>query len=133
MTALRFRPNEPFETNRRLGESAKRIVGTGANQIPDMSFFPSLKNGNGYQGFPSGILFQYGTCPVVASLFTSTIEINFPIPFPNTARAVVALFSTEGPSERFVGYNIGLTNAIKVALTYVSPTANTISWLAIGY
>lgn len=116
-----------------LGEAAKRSVGNAGNQIPDMNLFPSLRNGNGYQKFPSGIIMQYGTCQVSPAPITSTIDVFFPIQFPSAARTIVALFSTEGPADRFVGYNTGLTNAVKLVLTYVSPTANTISWVAIGY
>ncbi|MFA2127790.1 hypothetical protein ACD916_22905, partial [Escherichia coli] len=35
-----------------LGEAAKRNVGTGANQIPDMGSFTLSVSGTGYQKLP---------------------------------------------------------------------------------
>ncbi|MEI8534550.1 hypothetical protein WCV22_06390, partial [Escherichia coli] len=40
-----------------LGEAAKRDVGTGENQIPDMASFAS---GNGWMKLPNGKILQYG-------------------------------------------------------------------------
>ncbi|MEB7752172.1 phage tail protein, partial [Escherichia coli] len=39
-----------------LGEAAKRNVGTGANQIPDMGSFTLSVSGTGYQKLPSGFI-----------------------------------------------------------------------------
>ncbi|EKN3769355.1 tail fiber protein, partial [Yersinia enterocolitica] len=43
-----------------LGDAAKRSVGTGANQIPDMSSFISSFAQNGYFKFPGGLIIQWG-------------------------------------------------------------------------
>ncbi|STK60879.1 tail fiber protein [Escherichia coli] len=44
-----------------LGEAAKRNVGTGANQIPDMSLFASIDTVTAAaQKFPSGLILQCG-------------------------------------------------------------------------
>ncbi|EOT0162447.1 phage tail protein, partial [Shigella flexneri] len=44
-----------------LGEAAKRNVGTGANQIPDMSLFASSNTATAAaQKFPSGLILQCG-------------------------------------------------------------------------
>ncbi|MCC9336683.1 hypothetical protein LN403_26455, partial [Enterobacter hormaechei subsp. steigerwaltii] len=43
-----------FSKNLGLGEAAKRNVGTGANQIPDMGSFTLSVSGTGYQKLPSG-------------------------------------------------------------------------------
>ncbi|OJF50806.1 phage tail protein, partial [Escherichia coli] len=40
-----------------LGEAAKRDVGTGENQIPDMASFAS---GDGWMKLPNGKILQYG-------------------------------------------------------------------------
>ncbi|MCE9962595.1 phage tail protein, partial [Escherichia coli] len=40
-----------------MGEAAKRDVGTGENQIPDMAFFAS---GDGWMKLPNGKILQYG-------------------------------------------------------------------------
>ncbi|MEB7015284.1 phage tail protein, partial [Escherichia coli] len=39
-----------------LGEAAKRNVGTGANQIPDMGSFMLSASVTGYQKLPSGLI-----------------------------------------------------------------------------
>ncbi|MGX4878767.1 hypothetical protein ACUYGS_23870 [Escherichia coli] len=44
-----------------LGEAAKRNVGTGANQIPDMGSFTLSVSGTGYQKLPSGFILQWGS------------------------------------------------------------------------
>ncbi|MGC0749323.1 phage tail protein, partial [Escherichia coli] len=41
-----------------LGTASKRNVGTGANQIPDMSSFQSILSTPGYQRLPGGIIIQ---------------------------------------------------------------------------
>lgn len=43
-----------------LGEAAKRNVGTGANQIPDMGSFMLSASVPGYQKLPSGLIIQWG-------------------------------------------------------------------------
>ncbi|PBT59360.1 hypothetical protein BBJ13_07140, partial [Escherichia coli] len=48
-------------TNLGLGEAAKRNVGTGANQIPDMGSFTLSVSGTGYQKLPSGFILQWGS------------------------------------------------------------------------
>ncbi|ENP8370963.1 tail fiber protein, partial [Yersinia enterocolitica] len=43
-----------------LGDAAKKSVGTGVNQIPDMSSFISSFAQNGYFKFPGGLIIQWG-------------------------------------------------------------------------
>lgn len=62
-----------------LGEAAKRGVGTGAGQIPDMSAW-SLPNGG--VGMPNGIHFRYG-------YVSSTGDKTFSTPFPNQCFGIV--------------------------------------------
>ncbi|MEB7192707.1 phage tail protein, partial [Escherichia coli] len=47
-----------FLQNLGLGEAAKRDVGTGDNQIPDMGAFAS---GSGWFRLPGGYIVQFGT------------------------------------------------------------------------
>lgn len=62
-----------------LGEAAKRDVGTGENQIPDMASFAS---GDGWMKLPNGKILQYGRGAVTPTLSTQTMRITFSIPFP---------------------------------------------------
>ncbi|WP_372669809.1 phage tail protein [Enterobacter hormaechei] len=117
-----------------LGTASKRNVGNGANQIPDMNNFGNLLNPNGYQKLPNGLIFQWGTINVTGTPgVVGTVDVTFPIAFPNAFRTVQALMSTNDPSQRAVGYDIGNSSATKVRFTYVTPTSNGIVWLAIGY
>ncbi|RNT42494.1 phage tail protein [Enterobacter roggenkampii] len=67
--------------NLQLGEAAKRNVGTGANQIPDMNSFLCSFASNGYMKFPGGLIVQWTNAgPLVGN---SSALLSFPIPFPN--------------------------------------------------
>lgn len=76
-------------TNLGLGEAAKRNVGTGANQIPDMSSFPS---GSSWFQLPSGYIVQMFSMNVYGADTNGTTG-NFPIAFPSNALAISALWS----------------------------------------
>ncbi|MDM2950194.1 phage tail protein, partial [Citrobacter sp. CK203] len=60
-----------------LGEAAKRNVGTGANQIPDMSSFISSSGESGYQRLPGGKLIVWGRATVSLSSNTVTLNASF--------------------------------------------------------
>ena len=62
-----------------LGTAALRTVGTGANNIPDMSSFAS---GTGWSRLPNGKILQWGSYTNPGSVATGTI--TFPIPFVST-------------------------------------------------
>ncbi|MDM7125547.1 gp53-like domain-containing protein [Klebsiella pneumoniae] len=120
--------------NLRLGEAAKRGVGNGANQLPDMSNFAGSLGFNGYQKLPTGLIIQWGALNVNGtSGAVGTTDISFPIAFPTAFRHLSALMSTNDPSMRFTGFDIGNTTTTKVRFTYVTPTSNSIYWMAIGY
>ena len=70
-----------------LGEAAKRNVGTGANQIPDMGAFAS---GSGWFRLPGGYIVQFGT---FSGNTTRFISGHFPIPFPNQPMVSVSVMS----------------------------------------
>ncbi|EKN3387830.1 hypothetical protein ACOHX9_001156 [Yersinia enterocolitica] len=78
-----------------LGDAAKRSVGTGANQIPDMSSFISSFAQNGYFKFPGGLIIQWGE---VTGSTTGTVPANFPIPFPNALMSTALAIDLIGPS-----------------------------------
>lgn len=61
-----------------LGEAAKRDVGTGKNQIPDMNNFTSSLTSPGWQKLPSGLIIQWGTANPSS---TGEIFITFPVAF----------------------------------------------------
>ncbi|EIA9362905.1 hypothetical protein K7116_001420 [Salmonella enterica] len=117
-----------------LGEAAKRNVGTGENQVPDMNSFGNSLTANGYQKLPGGMIIQWGSfsvSPTGGSV--GTVDITLPIAFPAACRSVNALISTNDPSARSVGFDIGSTNRTKIRFTYTSATTNSIYWMAVGY
>ncbi|ENC3296011.1 hypothetical protein ABJW82_004496, partial [Shigella flexneri] len=62
-----------------LGEAAKRNVGTGANQIPDMSLFASSNTATAAaQKFPSGLILQCGQLNGSPNV-SSTYGMRFPM------------------------------------------------------
>ncbi|EFN8353863.1 hypothetical protein EB602_01865 [Escherichia coli] len=75
-----------------LGEAAKRNVGTGDNQIPDMGAFAS---GSGWFRLPGGYIVQFGT---FAGNTTRFISGHFPIPFPNQPMVSVSVMSDAAQS-----------------------------------
>ncbi|CAQ83408.1 MULTISPECIES: phage tail protein [Photorhabdus] len=80
-------PNKnEFVKNLGLDDAAKRKVGTGINQIPDMSFFTANLAQNGWQKLPSGLIIMWGIALVSfggSGKPNSGYLNNFPIPFPN--------------------------------------------------
>ncbi|MFH0418574.1 hypothetical protein [Escherichia coli] len=117
-----------------LGEAAKRNVGTGENQVPDMNNFGNSLTANGYQKLPGGMIIQWGSfsvSPTGGSV--GTVDITLPVAFPAACRSVNALISTNDPSARSVGFDIGSTNRTKIRFTYTSATTNSIYWMAVGY
>ncbi|HCP1936771.1 TPA: hypothetical protein OC057_004398 [Escherichia coli] len=74
-----------------LGEAAKRNVGTGANQIPDMSLFASSNTATAAaQKFPSGLILQCGQLNGSPNV-SSTYGMTFPMTFSRVLAVVVTL------------------------------------------
>ncbi len=91
-----------------LGEAAKRNVGTGANQIPDMSSFQS---GAGWQILPGGLIIQSCIVSIPAGSWSGgangwsqsqTVEIALPVPFPNALIGASAALINGGTAWEWV-------------------------------
>lgn len=67
-----------------LGEAAKRDVGNGQNQIPDMSAWDS---GSNWRRTPDGYIEVWGDSSV-ANTSTGIAVATFPVPFPNECLSV---------------------------------------------
>lgn len=64
-----------------LGTAASRDVGTGANQIPDMSSFTSGGNADArWRKLPDGTIEQFG---IVNGMTTNAVTVAYPIAFPS--------------------------------------------------
>ena len=116
-----------------LGEAAKRSIGSAVNQIPDMSFFSSNMSTNGYSKLPGGLIIQWGWFAVdTTNGVVSNKYVNLPIAMPTALLSVIAMFSTQDPSVRYVGFNAALTSRSQVNFTYVTPTTNSIFFIVMG-
>jgi len=92
-----------FLKNLGLGEAAKREVGSGANQIPDMSSFLAQRGEAWYRQHPSGMIEQGGSFTVSGSANAQKVTVNFPIPFLTVCIGIWFTYQTEDPSSRFAG------------------------------
>lgn len=75
-----------FLQNLGLGEAAKRNVGNGQNQIPDMASFSSSLSSPGFQKLPSGLILQWG---LVSG--ASSYTVTFPVSFPRRTLILMAI------------------------------------------
>lgn len=131
-----------FVKNLGLKTAAQRDVGTGTNQIPDMSYFTASLATNGWAKLPNGLIIQQGVGGPLTPAVPDNV-INFNISFPNRC-----LFITEHDignsakrtmiqigyvtSTAFSGYNLGvLDRTIPSGLQ--PPISATVQWFAIGY
>ena len=122
-----------FSKNLGLKEAAKRDVGTGANQIPDMTSFAGSKGASWLKKHPSGLIECGGNFVVNGSPSAQKITVNYPVPFPTYCAGIWFSYQTEDPSARFCGiYDRSMSLASFVA-SVVSPTQNTIYFRAVGY
>ncbi|EGP9348563.1 phage tail protein [Escherichia coli] len=69
-----------------LGEAAKRNVGTGKNQIPDMSAYSS---GSGWQKLPDGSIEQWGRINFPYNAAAVSTNVTFTIPFTQEPDVVI--------------------------------------------
>ncbi|HCN5540097.1 TPA: hypothetical protein N6X99_004296 [Escherichia coli] len=69
-----------------LGEAAKRDVGTGENQIPDMSAYSS---GSGWQKLPDGSIEQRGRINFPNNAAAVSTNVTFTIPFTQEPDVVI--------------------------------------------
>ncbi|MCC8457956.1 gp53-like domain-containing protein [Photorhabdus aegyptia] len=130
-------PNKnEFAKNLGLNEAAKREVGTGVNQIPDMSYFTANLTSSGWQKLPSGLIETWGF--VLANGYGS-LEAgylnNFPIPFPNACLNITLTHGGYNPQDAGI-CSVGIVNRSQFQC-YRSPTNHTspvgVFFRAIGY
>ncbi len=112
-------------SNLGLGEAAKRDIGTGANQLPDMSAWTS---GSGWVKFPDGTIIQSGRTTMAAGQIAVR---TLPIPFTTAGYIVLASFWSSDPSpSKPVGVSSADLSTIRIA-NWSTPAAE-IAWIAIG-
>ncbi|WP_406682132.1 hypothetical protein RHN94_16215 [Escherichia coli] len=117
-------------TNLSLGTAATKNVGTGANQIPDMS---SFSYSNGVYRFPNGMIIQLFA---VTSLTTTAVTpFTFPVVFPSSCHGIFAAYNS-GPAGNYYAFSDRTTEGANMRTFLGSPTpingGGTASILAIG-
>ncbi|MBJ9318511.1 hypothetical protein I5498_11980 [Citrobacter amalonaticus] len=107
-----------------LGTAALRDVGTGENQIPDMSAWAS---GEGWRRTPDGYIEQWGTLLQDSNV---TQTLLFPIPFLNKVENICLTETTQSTSTSNVsawGFNKDTLTLSSV--TVINSKTNTGEWL----
>ncbi|MDN2488520.1 phage tail protein [Kosakonia sacchari] len=116
-------------SNLGLKESARRDVGTSANQIPDMSSF-STGNTNSFR-LPTGHIVQFGSGKTISGGFTQ----SYPVPFPTLCQCLMGVvYSTLGV-RTFVATNASDRTAANMNVVDINGNGInvTVGYIAIGY
>ncbi|WP_342355668.1 gp53-like domain-containing protein, partial [Escherichia coli] len=118
-----------------LGEAAKRNVGTGANQIPDMNSFTSGSTTTAdWYRLPGGLLIQSGINAVgyIGSPFT----IGLPVAFSSANYRIVASYDNARANAT---YGFAMIALPSTAAAFTINSSSTVSvgpvyayWIAIG-
>lgn len=108
-----------------LQSAAQRSVGTGADQIPDMSSFTKTLNNTGYQKLPGGLIIQWGRETIPAG----GIFVNFPISFPNAVFSVA--LGAAGDTSAIITANGYQNNGFSFSSN--KPTVVPQTYIAVGY
>lgn len=117
-----------FLKNLQLGEAAKRDVGIGENEIPDMSNFAF---GNNWLKLPSGHIVQAFN----ANFDSNGAYVNFPIPFLKEVIAVVPgvmISTTAATVGQFAGISYDNISLTRFYAKYNIGSANRSFFIAIG-
>ncbi len=121
-----------------LKEAAKRGVGTGENQIPDMNSFPAniSSTGSGTSlGFANGLIIKHGN---TTSGNGPDNAVKFPVAFPSSCIAILGVYNASIASFFFTFNSITRTGFSFRGFSGGTPNtpagANvTCTWLALGY
>lgn len=122
-------------SNLGLGTAAKKNVGTGANQIPDMNSFTSGSSATAdWYKLPGGLLIQSGINAVgyIGSPFT----IGLPVAFSNANYRIVASYDNARANAT---YGFAMSAVPSTATAFTINSSSTVSvgpvyayWIAIG-
>lgn len=115
-----------------LGDAAKRGVGSGVNQIPDMSFFSSGSSGSGsWIKLPSGVIIQFG---VISNTITSGgYNVTYPTPFSVTPTYSLSTTSSSPIIATAVNTTSTVLNGVSTWNLQGSRQTNSVNWISIGY
>ena len=121
-----------------LGSAAKRDVGTGTNQIPDMNSFASTNAVNGQLILPNGLIWKWGEISTSAA----TQVITFPAAFPNicifgSPTHIIESLSSYTFAQAVSRSANGIAFGLYTVNSGAAPSANTVTvtldWQALGF
>lgn len=120
-----------------LGEAAKRNVGTGTSQIPDMASFSGVKDFYGKQSLPGGLLLQWLNIPSNAAANAVTLANgNYQLSgykWPQSFTALFAVFATKVSGSTNEAYAVSVNrHPTDVVVTWNSHKADDIHILGVG-
>ncbi len=116
-----------------LGEAAKRNVGTGSGQIPDMSSFASALSLSGYQKLPSGLIIQWGAAVAgIGSTGGTGNVVSFPVAFPRYCAQIITSYDN-GSSSIIAGAAGNQTTTQFLLRCGATGGSYNFRWLAVGY
>ena len=87
-------------TNLGLKEAAKRDVGTGANQIPDMSAWQRTPGSNRWRKLPDGTIIQIGIS--MSGFLGAPVNITLPVSFSSSNYSVVTSYDNARSGVSFI-------------------------------
>ncbi|MEO3101899.1 phage tail protein [Escherichia coli] len=120
-----------------LGEAAKRDVGTGENQIPDMVSFSGVRDFYGKQLLPGGLILQWLTIPSSAAVKAVTLDNgNYQLSgykWPQSFGVLFAVFATKVSGSTNEAYAISVNrHSTDVIVTWNARKADDVHILGIG-
>ncbi|EKJ3231152.1 TPA: phage tail protein [Escherichia coli] len=120
-----------------LGEAAKRDVGTGENQIPDMVSFRGVRDYYGKQLLPGGLILQWLTIPSSAAAKAVTLNNgNYQLSgykWPQSFGVLFAVFATKVSGSTNEAYAISVNrHSTDVIVTWNARKADDVHILGIG-
>ena len=120
-----------------LGEAAKRNVGTGENQIPDMVSFSGVRDYYGKQLLPGGLILQWMTIPSSAAAKAVTLNNgNYQLSgykWPQSFGVLFAVFATKVSGSTNEAYAISVNrHSTDVIVTWNARKADDVHILGIG-
>ncbi|WP_145561749.1 phage tail protein [Yersinia aldovae] len=113
-----------------LKEAAKRDVGTGVNQIPDMSAFSTIKSANGSFYLPGGIIVKWGQVNSTGK----GGDLTLPIPFPTDLCVVLMCHASASDLSSFYAGVRGVSRyGFSFSTAPNTTTGASFYYLGIGY
>ncbi|MDL4477776.1 hypothetical protein [Enterobacter hormaechei] len=126
-----------FSKNLGLKGAAKREVGTGANQIPDMASFDGVRSSYGKQSLPGGLILQWLIIPSSAAVNAVTLANgNYQLSgykWPQSFGSLFAVFATKVSGSTNEAYAISVNrHSTDIVVTWNARKADDVHILGIG-